>query len=120
MSLITSSGITDPYCADGICEKCGQWYCSIVREAQSTRNGICTKCNTFMKLWYRRLIVDDKPLICGYCGKDPVYIEREPGISIFAIEYNKKEGKQTVNRHACDLIHEGTRIMKEREVKLVD
>ena len=108
--MITAS-TNDPYCSDGFCEKCKQWYCVIQFDKEKCRNGICTKCNTFMKLAYRRLIIDDKPLVCAYCGRDPVYIEREPGVSIFTIERDK-QGDMKVNRHPCDLEWEAKKLLK--------
>jgi hypothetical protein len=100
--IISGGKITDPSISDGLCEKCFQPYCVIVLEESKARNGICSKCNTFLKLTYRRLIVDDAPLICPYCKKDPVYVERDPGRSIFVIEPDKS-GNSKINRHLCDL-----------------
>lgn len=116
---ISGGSSIDPYCADGNCLNCGQWFCVIEREERKVRKGICTNCGQGIELIYRRLVVNEAPLICPYCKHDPVYIERDPGQSIFVIEFNSKAGKPIVQRHPCDLEYEKRAILKAKAGKEV-
>jgi len=94
--MITADKEKNPYIADGKCAACSQWFCSITLDERKTRNGVCIKCQSHIKLTYRTLIVNDIPLICPFCGKDPVFLEQD-GMSTFHLENGK------VVPHPCDL-----------------